>query len=668
MSDRRIPELTELDIKDGDVVAVDLETYDPELKTHGSGAIRGKGKVCGIAVAYRDEKYYFPIAHLHSGQNVGKNKTWRKLNNIIFQNDKVTKVFHNAMYDVCWIRSSTGLMPVGPIYDTMIAASVIDENRQRYTLDSLSKDYLDEEKYKYDLAERSKEEHGISDPMSNMHLLPYDLVVDYAEQDVALTLKLWNKFKEIIKAPIVTESKETKTLENIFNIETRLFPCLVDMRFKGVRVDEEKTKTFGEDIKKEKQEIINQIEKETGISIDIWASDSIKPLLDKLDIKDYKVTPKTGRASITKMYLENHTNKYLKMIAKARQLDKLYNTFVTGILKHIHKGRIHADINQIRSDSGGTVTGRFSMSNPNLQQIPARSELGSKIRELFIPEEDCKWGSFDYSQQEPRLVVHYALKNGFYGAEYMAEEYNKNPDTDFHKIVAKMAKITRTQAKTINLGLFYGMGKGKLAKSLELDMDEAKELFEQYHSKVPFVRKLSQGLQQFAENNKNIFTLEDRFCRFDKWEPMDKEWNGEKGIFEITEYKNIDGKDQIVKVPVPILNRADAERKYHEDRAKAGQESDPNCVNFKSYYRPAFTYKALNRLIQGSAADMTKKAMVKLYEAGFLPHIQIHDELCFSINNEDEAEKIKDIMQTAIKLEVPNKVDYESGPNWGNIK
>ena len=86
MSDRRIPELTELDIKDGDVVAVDLETYDPELKTHGSGAIRGKGKVCGIAVAYRDEKYYFPIAHLHSGQNVGKNKTWRKLNNIIFQN------------------------------------------------------------------------------------------------------------------------------------------------------------------------------------------------------------------------------------------------------------------------------------------------------------------------------------------------------------------------------------------------------------------------------------------------------------------------------------------------------------------------------------------------------------------------------------------------------
>ena len=666
-----ISELPEVKVKDGDVVAVDLETYDPNLKTHGSGAIIGKGKVCGIALAYDDKKFYFPMAHKEDegpASNLAPSLVWRSLNKKIFQNEKVKKVFHNAMYDVCWIRAVTGMMLKGPIYDTMIAASIIDENRPRYSLDSLAKDYLGESKYKGDLTDRALEEHGVSDPMSNMHLLPHDLVKDYAEQDVNLTLQLWKKFEKIIKTPVNTKSKNKKTLENIFDLETRLFPCLVEMRFKGVRVDEEKAKLLGEELKKEQAKIVEIIKKETKISVDIWAADSIQPLLEQQKITDYKVTPKTGRVSITKSYLESHPNKYLKMIAKARQLDKLFNTFVSGILKHIHKGRIHADINQIRSDSGGTVTGRFSMSNPNLQQIPARSELGSKIRELFIPEEDCKWGSFDYSQQEPRLVVHYALKNGFYGAEYMAEEYNKNPDTDFHKIVAKMAKITRTQAKTINLGLFYGMGKGKLAKSLELDTDEAKELFEQYHSKVPFVRKLSQGLQQFAEKNKNIFTLEDRFCRFDKWEPIDKEWNGEKGIFEITEYKNIDGKDQIVKVPVPILNRADAERKYHEDRAKAGQESDPNCVNFKSYYKPAFTYKALNRLIQGSAADMTKKAMVKLYEAGFLPHIQIHDELCFSISKEEEAEEIKNIMQTAIQLEVPNKVDYESGQNWGSIK
>ena len=186
--------------------------------------------------------------------------------------------------------------------------------------------------------------------MTNMHKLPYDLVVDYAEQDVLLTLKLWNKFEKIIKTSVDTESKRKKTLENIFDIETRLFPCLVDMRFLGVRVDEEKAKVFGDTLKKEQAAILKTIKKETGIDVDIWAADSIQPLLDHQKITDYKTTPKTGRASITKLYLESHPNKYLKMIAEARQLDKLFNTFVSGILKFIHKGRIHADINQIITD------------------------------------------------------------------------------------------------------------------------------------------------------------------------------------------------------------------------------------------------------------------------------------------------------------------------------
>ena len=203
---------------------------------------------------------------------------------------------------------------------------------------------------------------------------------------------------------------------------------------------------------------------------------------------------------------------------------------------------------------------------------------------------------------------------------------------------------------------------------MELEDDEAKELFEKYHSQVPFVRKLSQGLQEFAEKNKNIFTLEDRFCRFDKWEPINKEWNPEKGIFEISDYQEINGKKQIVKIPVPILKRHEAENRYHAEKAKNRHESDPHGQYFEKHYRPAFTYKALNRLIQGSAADMTKKAMVDLFEAGIIPHIQIHDELCFSIKDEKQAEKIKKIMEDAIKLKVPNKVDYESGPNWGTIK
>jgi len=667
-----IPETSEIEIESGETVAIDLETYDPQLKTHGSGAIIGKGKVCGIALAFKDEKMYIPIRHRYSHQNLDPKITWKRLNKILFQRDDVKKVFHNAMYDVCWIRKESGLMPKGPIYDTMVAASIIDENRtgkKRYTLDSLSRDYLGETKYKNDLEEIS----NVDDPMSNMHKLSWDQVREYAEQDVSLTLRLWNVFKKEIKKPISTGTKNVKTLESIFDLETRLFPCLVEMRFRGVRIDEKRTKTFGKELEDERKKILDQIKKETGVEILLWSADSFEPLLKQQNITDYKVTPKTGRPSITKLYLESHTNKYLKLIAKARQLDKLHNTFVTSILKYSNKGRIHADINQIRSDQGGTVTGRFSMSNPNLQQIPARTEQGSKIRELFLPEENCKWASFDYSQQEPRLVVHYALKlkdQDISGAMDMAERYNKEPDTDFHDMVADMASITRKQAKTINLGLFYGMGKNKLARSLELETEEAKDLFDQYHKRVPFVRQLANSLQKYAEENKQIYTLEDRFCRFNKWEPRDKYWNAEEGRFVVQKYKDDEnGVKQIMEEAVPILDGIDEAKDYYKaNRSLEQHKQDPFAENFESFCQPAFTYKALNRLIQGSAADMTKKAMVLLFEEGIVPHIQIHDELCFSIESEEQAEKIKTIMENAIKLEVPNKVDYESGPNWGTIK
>jgi DNA polymerase I-like protein with 3'-5' exonuclease and polymerase domains len=666
-----VPELSDLKLKDVDTVAVDLETHDPDLKTLGSGAIVGRGKVVGVAIAYKDKRFYFPMRHSDKVSNIAPNHVWKILNKKIFQNKNITKVFHNAMYDVCWIRQESGLMVHGPIADTMVAASVIDENKLRYSLDALSKEYLKETKYKYDLEEKAFDRHGISDPMSNMHKLPYELVRDYAEQDVNLTLKLWEIFKKKIKEPIHIHGK-IKSLEKIFKLEMELFPCLVDMRFKGVRVDTEKAKTLGTDLNKRKIGIIKGIQKRTGIKVEIWAADSIHKLLIKLNIKDYKITPKSKRPSLSKNYLESHPNIYLRLIARARQYDKLINVFVNGLLKFVHKGRIHAEINQIRSEKGGTVTGRFSMSKPNLQQIPARGKYGNIIRSFFLPEEGQEWGSFDYSQQEPRLVVHYALKNKFYGVEGLAAAYRKNPNTDFHAIISKMAKITRTQAKTINLGLFYGMGKTKLAASLELDRNESKELFNQYHKEVPFVRELSNGLMNFAEKNKSIFTLEDRFCRFDRWEPKNKEWDKEKGIFTYTEYveKEVDGKitKEVEHNPVPIMTRKQAQDHYLANRSRNLAEHDPHCEEFEEYYRPAFTYKALNRLIQGSAADMTKKAMVELYQKGIIPHIQIHDELCLSIDSEEKASMIKKTMENAIILLIPNKVNYKKGKNWGNIK
>ena len=663
------PELSDLDLTDIEIAAVDLETWDPDLKTKGSGAITSDGKnsyVVGIAIATRKQTLYFPIRHKYKSQQIDPKLTWRVLNKKLFQNPNIKKVFHNAMYDVCWIRAETGLMPRGLLLDTMVAASLIDENRLRYSLDSLAKDYLQETKYKYDLKEKSEASpYFITDPMSNMHKLPYELVKDYAEQDVNLTLKLWNLFEGKIKAPLYTNDKgEVKSLSNIFNLETDLFPCLVEMRFKGVRIDVEKAKQVGIKLKKRSDNIIKIIKKRTGIKIDMWAAASIKKLLDKLKIKDYEETPKSKMPQLPKDYLQTHENRFLRFIAKARECDKAQNAFIEGLLKYVHKGRIHAEINQIRSEFKGTVTGRFSMSNPNLQQIPAKGLIGKKMRELFLPEEGYQWGSFDYSQQEPRLVVHYALKNKLPGADILGDAYNKDPATDFHKIVAEMAGITRTTAKTINLGLFYGMGKLKLAAQLNLDKDEARKLFNNYHSKVPFVRNLSQGLQDFGVKTQLIYTLEDRFCRFNKWEPKDKKWNNKKRMFTITRKE---GEEWIEKA-VPILTREEAEKDYHSERAKSIEASDPQLLEFEGRYQPAFTYKALNKLIQGSAADTIKKAMVLLFKAGIIPQIQIHDELCISIKNKEEAVKVKNIMENAVRLAVPNKVDYAVGLNWGNIK
>jgi len=560
------------------------------------------------------------------------------------------------MYDVCWIRAVTGMMIKGRIVDTMIAASVIDENRFKYSLDALSKDYLNEEKYKYDLQQKTLEWSGgtVKDPMTNMHKLPASIVKEYAKQDVNLTYKLWKLFDKKIDEVLYTKDDgEQKTCRQIFELETKLFLCLVDMKFKGVRIDRSKAILFGRHLKKRRDQIIKAIESITTIKVDIWAAASIKKLLDHLHIKDYKVTPKSKMPQLPKDYLRTHNNKCLRMIAKAREYDKAVNTFIDGLLEYVHEDRIHADINQIRSDTGGTVTGRFSMSNPNLQQIPAKGYIGSKMRELFIPEDGCEWGSFDYSQQEPRIVVHYAIKLGLSGTESLKDEFDRD-DADFHQIVADMANISRKQAKTINLGLFYGMGRIKLQRELGLDQKQAKELFNEYHSRVPFVKQLSQELIAFAKENKLLFTLHDRFCRFDKWETTNKEWNPETNRFnEVPLYT----KEQAMEA-----FKAEMLDKYKENKI------DANYMDyFERYYTPAFTYKALNRLIQGSAADMTKKAMVDLHEKGIIPHIQIHDELCFSITDH-EPELIKNVMEQTIPLEVKNKVDFESGPSWGKIK
>ena len=613
---------TELpDIFSAKRIAIDVETKDPNLKTNGPGWATGDGQVIGYAVATEDWSGYLPIRHVGGGNLDERivNKWLKK----VFE-CPADKIMHNAQYDLGWIKRM-GFTVKGRIIDTMVVASLLDENRFSYSLNALA----------YDLLNKTKSEKGLKeaamsfgvDPKSEMYKLPSQFVGPYAEADAELTLELWNYFS--IQIGI-------QDLWSIVNLELDLLPCLVDMTWRGVRVDQDKVEITRNGLLKREKALIIDIEKMAGSEVEIWAAQSLQKAFDKLDIS-YPRTEK-GAPSFTKSFLTDNKHPLAQAIVQARSLNKTSGTFINTIMKHCRSdGRIHSHINQIRSDDGGTISGRISMNNPNLQQIPARDpEMGPLIRGLFLPEEGEKWASIDFSQQEPRILVHYAYVYGktraipLAGVQDFVDNYRNDPSTDFHTLVAEMANIPRKQAKTINLGIMYGMGVNKLSNQMDIDLEEARALIKKYHNRVPFVKGLMNGVINRLNDKASsgsIRSLMGRKCRFDTWEPT-----------SFAMHKALPYKEAV---------------QTHGDTTAL---------------KRAYTYKALNRLIQASAADMTKKAMVDIYKSGRTPLIQIHDEMAMSVKDEDEAREVRDIMVNALPLEIPNKCDIDLGPSWGEAE
>ena len=601
------------DLSHEDEIAIDLETRDENMKTLGTGWARRDGEIVGIAVAAGSFKGYYPVNH-QGGGNLPRSKVFKWIQEVL--KTDAAKIMHNAQYDLGWIRSM-GWEVKGPIIDTMVTAALVDENRRSYSLNNLSIEMLGEMKSETELKEEAAQ-RGL-DAKAELWKMPAMAVGFYAEQDAVLTLKLWHHLKTFVKK---------EQLQTIWNTEMELLPILIQMREVGIRIDLDKAEILKKQFKTLESSLITEIKKLSGVAVDIWAARSVAKAFDAVGIK-YDLTEKSKAPSFTTNWLTNNEHPLAKLIREAREVNKLHSTFIDSFLRFSHKGRIHAEINQLRSDTGGTVSGRLSYSNPNLQQIPARNkEYGKLIRGLFLPEEGCKWGSFDYSQQEPRLVVHYAATTdkklgGLAGADVLIKAYRED-DADFHQVVADMANIPRTQAKTINLGIFYGMGQAKLAKQLGITVEEAKAILAEYNSKVPFVKQLANRVQKQASETGAVKTIGGRKCRFNLYEPKSY------GLF-----------------------LALTEKEYIMEHGSL------------SSARRAMTYKALNRLIQGSAADQVKIAMVNCYKAGHIPMLQIHDELCFNIEFENDEKNIINVMENSVELEVPNKVDVSIGDNWG---
>ena len=609
------------DLSEAKTIAIDVETKDPNLKTKGPGWPTGDGEVVGYAVAVDGWKGYVPIRH-GGGGNIDE----RIVNNWMKKvcESPAEKVMHNAQYDAGWLRRM-GFKVNGRIIDTMVIASLLDENRFSYSLNALSFEYLSKTKSEKNLTEAARD-FGV-DPKAELWKLPSMHVGPYAEVDAELTLELWNYFKPLI-------SKED--LWSVVNLELDVLPVLIDMTWKGVRVDQDRVERTRDFLLKEEKSMLAKIKHLTGMNVEVWAAQSLAKAFDTVGI-NYPKTEK-GAPSFTKSFLSEHNHELPKMILRTRDLNKTHGTFINTIMKHTaHDGRIHSHINQIRSDDGGTVSGRISMSNPNLQQIPARDpELGPMIRSLFLPEENEQWASIDFSQQEPRILVHYAHAYGksqghdMKGVQEFVDGYQNDPDMDFHTMVADMANIPRKQAKTINLGMMYGMGVNKLSDQLDIPVEEAKGLVKQYHERVPFVKMLMHGVMNklnSRQSSGSIRSILGRKCRFDLWEPVTFAMN-----------KALPLKDAL-------------------------NEHGPT-----TRLKRAYTYKALNRLIQASAADMTKQAMVDIHKLGITPLIQIHDEVAVSVSNDHQVDSIVYAMENAVKLNVPSKVDVEIGPSWGESK
>ena len=624
------------DLSGEKIIAVDVETRDPHLRDLGPGWAREDGNLIGIAVAASEWSAYLPIAH-EGGGNMAKDIVLRWLQDQL--NHGMSVVFHNAQYDLGWLLTE-GIEVKGKILDTMIAAPLLDENRFSYSLNALGATYLGQRKAEEELR-RAASQHGV-DAKAEMWKLPAERVAGYAEMDASLTFRLW----DVLHRKLIEDD-----CERILDVELSLLPMIFEMKKRGVKVDVDRAEQTKDFLEGKEKKLLKEIKDETDVHLEPWNAKSLAMVFDSLGL-GYERTAKSDAPSFTKHFLKTHDHPIAHKILEIREYNKANTTFVDTILNHQHNGRIHCQFNQLRSDEGGTVSGRFSSSNPNLQQVPSRHpEIKKLIRGLFVPEDGCRWGSFDYSAQEPRWLMHYASLTPATRDNEKVQEivglYQKD-DLDFHQLVADMANVERNHAKTINLGIMYGMGIGKLAQTLgDIPFEEAKSLRNEYDEKVPFIRGLASAVMDTASKRAEIRTLLGRKCRF----PM-RELKGYS-----KEYKKPIHADKLEERWVDVLNTP------IEERDKNWASMNPER------YQVAFVYKALNRLIQASAADQTKQAMKDCMDRGHWPMLTVHDELCFSIESDEQVTEIKKVMETcAPGLTIPSKVDVGLGENWGSAK
>ena len=584
------------------VISVDLETHDPNIKKSGPGYKRRDGKVVGVAIADKHHQIYLPFDHF-GGDNLDKQTVLSYVKYAINKADEI--IMANATYDLGWLETLS-LSVSCPVRDIQVAEALIDEEKFSYSLDSISKKYLKKGK-KEDGLQNAADTYGIN-AKSDMWKLPARHVGKYAEADARLTYDAYQH-----QIPILKE----QGLWKVWELECELIPVLVYMSRMGVPVNLDAAEQLNTQLKIKESALLNEFK-----TLDIWSPQQLGKYCESLGL----VVPRTekGNYSVAKDFLLHCEHPQVKKIQEARSINRLRKVFIEDIiLNQNHNGRIHADFRQTASDEGGTRSGRLSSSNPNMQQVPKRSDIGKAIRQLYIAEQGSLWCKADYSSQEPRLQVHYALL-GQFGKPLPGAEQAKLAFEQGEKLYTFFEKTTGLPydtCKMLCLGISYGMGMSKMAKTLGISDEFCKTTMRKFNKEAPFLKILFDNVMNRASTKGYIRTILGRRARFDFW---------------TNDFNN-----------TPVKTYGYAKSKY------------PDGQLFR-----AFCSKALNRLIQGSAADQAKVAMVNAYKAGMDLRLPVHDEINAMVADEQESNKLKEIMEQAIPLKVPVIADIDLGGTW----